>query len=405
MTTAWTGAQYSVFRAALGAYLAVHFAQLLPYGTEIFSDQGMLPDPGASPLAHAFPNLLAWWDTPLAVGALLSLAVALSLLLALGCADRAAALGLWYIGACLLGRNPLIANPALPYVGWLLIAHALLPSAPFGSWRARGRPDASAEWRMPAGIFTAAWIAMAVGYSYSGLCKLGSPSWIDGSALAHVLENPLARPGALRTLALSLPPELLRASTWSVLALEIGFAPLALLRRTRPWIWGAMLLAHAGIALLIDFADLSLGMLLLHAFTFDPSWLPARSSAPLTLFYDGECALCQRTVRFVLSEDRARRFTFAPLGGERFTSEVGEAELPDSVVVRTAEGRLLTRSAAVLRVLDELGWRVLAGLARVVPQSLRDALYDAVARARPRGRADGLACPLMPPQLRARFVA
>lgn len=407
MKTAWTGAQYSLFRVALGVYLAIHFAQLLPYGTELFSSQGMLPEASASPLAHAFPNLLAWWDTPLAVALLLGLAVGLSALLALGCWDRTAAVGLWYIGACLLGRNPLISNPALPYVGWMLLAHACLPPAPFGSWSARGRPDASADWRMPAGIFAAGWVVLSLGYSYSGLCKLGSPSWMDGSALAHVLENPLARPSALRGLALSLPPELLRVATWSVLALECGFAPLALWRRTRPWVWGAMLLAHVGIALVIDFADLSLGMLLVHAFTFDPGWLPARSSAPLTLFYDGECGLCQRTVRFVLSEDREHRFRFAPLGGERFAAEVGDAEVPDSVVVRTEDGRLLTRSAAVLRVLAELGgvWRALGGIASVVPERLRDALYDFVARIRPRGRApEALACPLMPAHLRARFL-
>ncbi len=408
MTTAWTGAQYSVFRVALGVYLAIHFGQLLPHGAELFSSQGMLPAASASPLAHAFPNQLAAWDTPLAVGSLLALAVALSGLLAHGWCDRAAAVGLWYIGACLLGRNPLISNPALPYVGWMLLAHALLPPAPFGSWSARGRPDASADWRMPAGIFVAAWTAMALGYTYSGLWKLGSPSWVDGSALARVLENPLARPTALRTLALALPPEVLRLATWGVLALEIGFAPLALFRRARAWPWCAMLLAHVGIALLIDFADLSLGMLLLHAFTFDPRWLPARSSAPLTLFYDGECGLCQRTVRFVLSEDRERRFTFAPLGGERFEAQVGAAELPDSVVVRTEDGRLLTRSSAVCCVLAELGglWRALGALLSVVPERLRDALYDAVARARPRAaQAEALACPLMPRHLRARFVA
>jgi predicted DCC family thiol-disulfide oxidoreductase YuxK len=408
MRTAWTGAQYSVFRVALGGYLALHFAQLLPHGAEIFSSQGMLPDASASPLAHAFPNLLAWWDPPLAVALLLALGVALGALLALGLFDRAAALGLWYIGACLLGRNPLISNPALPYLGWMLLAHAMLPPAPFGSWAARGRPDASADWRMPAGIFAAAWIVMAAGYTYSGVCKLGSPSWLDGSALAHVLANPLARPTALRELVLALPPGLLRVATWGVLALECGFAPLALLRRTRPWVWSAMLLAHVGITLLIDFADLSFGMLLLHGFTFDPRWLQARGARRATLFYDGGCGLCQWTVRFVLSEDRGQRFRFAPLGGERFAAElagIDRSQLPDSVLIRTQDGRLLTRSAAVLYVLDALGglWRALAILGRLVPGRVRDALYDAVARARPRG-ADPEFCPILPSHLRARFA-
>jgi hypothetical protein len=43
-------------------------------------------------------------------------------------------------------------------------------------------------------IFAGAWILMAVGYSYSGLTKLTSPSWLDGTAITYVLENPWPAP-------------------------------------------------------------------------------------------------------------------------------------------------------------------------------------------------------------------
>lgn len=62
------------------------------------------------------------------------------------------------------------------------------------------------------------------------------------------------------------------AASFGALALEIGFAFFALSRRLRPATWLAMLGMHAGLILLIDFADLSVGMLVLHAFTFDPAW-------------------------------------------------------------------------------------------------------------------------------------
>ena len=50
-----------------------------------------------------------------------------SLMFMLGYFDRAAAIFIWFILACYFARNPLIANPALPYLGWMLLAHAFMP--------------------------------------------------------------------------------------------------------------------------------------------------------------------------------------------------------------------------------------------------------------------------------------
>jgi predicted DCC family thiol-disulfide oxidoreductase YuxK len=408
VSNGWTGGQYSLFRAPFGAYLFVHFAQLVPWGAELFSSRGVLPR-SASPLLHLFPNVLALDDSPAVVTALLVVGAALSVPFALGLYDRFAAVALWYVWACLFGRDPLISNPSLPFVGWMLLAHACLPSAPYGSLAARGRTDPAGGWRFPQPIFAAAWVVMALGYAYSGYTKLVSPSWVDGTALARVLDNPLARPGLPRELLLGLPPAFLKAATWGALALELGFAPLALFRRLRPWLWAAMLLMHLGLLVLIDFADLSLGMVLLHFFTFDPAWVPPRGAGGV-LFYDGGCGLCHGFVRFALAEDRAAALRFAPLGGDTFRAAVSEAQaaaLPASLVLRTADGSLRTRSAAVLGVLAELGglWRLLAGVGRLVPRPLRDGLYDGVAAARHRLFAPPAdSCPLVPKELRARFA-
>jgi predicted DCC family thiol-disulfide oxidoreductase YuxK len=131
---------------------------------------------------------------------------------------------------------------------------------------------------------------------------------------------------------------------------------------------------------------------------------------PERLFYDGSCALCHWAVRFVLARDpEGRAFRFAPLESDAFRGAVPEAvraSLPDSFVVETSDGRLLTRSAAVLHVLDRCGgpWRVLGRAARIVPRALRDGLYDFVARVRYRvfGR-EPQACPVIPKELRSRF--
>lgn len=404
----WTAGQYAVFRVLLGIYLFVHFVSLIPFGAELFSDRGALARATASPLAFLFPNVLTLYDSPGFVRGILATAVALSGLLIAGFYDRWAALGLWYLWACLFGRNPLIANPSLPFVGWILVAHALIPPTRRDPLEATTPEGAS---YIPHAIYGAAWVLMSVAYSYSGLAKLSSLSWLDGTAVTRVLGNPLARPGLPRDVVLLLPETLLRLLSWGVLGLELLFAPLALSRRLRPWLWTAMLVMHVSLVMLFDFADLSVGMIMMHVFTFDPSWIrPMPGAGKGTLFYDGGCGLCQRTIRFILAEDQdGSAFAFSPLGGELFQAVVPEAarvSLPDSLVVRTAEGHLLTRWQATREILDRLGglWRVTSAFARLIPAWVGDRLYDAVARTRKRlFQQAPAACPPLALHLRRRF--
>jgi len=410
MTNGWTGGQYSLFRAIFGAYLFVHFATLLPWGSELFSSNGILPS-SASPFLTLFPNIFALADTDGAVAGVLAIGTAASIAFALGLYDRVSAVVMWYLLTCLVGRNPLIANPSLPFAGWLLLAHAAMPASPYGSWSARHRTDPRGGWSMPPALFAAAWIVMSAGYTYSGYEKLLSPSWLDGTAVARVLQNPLARPGVVRDLSLAAPDDALRIVTWAVLAIEVLYAPLALLRRARPWIWTAMVAMHVGLIVLVDFAELSLGMLVLQLFTFDPCWVPARWSARRDwFFYDGTCGLCHGATRFVLSEDRGgTAFTFAPLQGDAFAAAITRgqpAPEADSVAIGTEKGGLLMRSDAAIYVLERLGglWRLAAIGVRLIPGRVRDAAYDVVARHRHRWFAPAAsACPVLPADLRSRF--
>ncbi len=129
-----------------------------------------------------------------------------------------------------------------------------------------------------------------------------------------------------------------------------------------------------------------------------------------TVFYDGGCALCHRSVRYLVARDRdGSRFRFAPIGGALFREVLSETEragLPDAIVVHCADGRVLVRSAAALRLAERLGGaqRALARVVGFVPVRLRDALYDAIARTRYRvfGRTSE-ACPMVSARLQARF--
>ena len=129
-----------------------------------------------------------------------------------------------------------------------------------------------------------------------------------------------------------------------------------------------------------------------------------------TVFYDGDCGLCHSSVRFLLRADREGLvFRYAPLQGETFRARIpahARQGLPDSIVVLTADGRLLTRSDGTAHLLRQLGglWGALGRLLAAVPRPLRDAGYDLVARIRHRlfARPEGV-CPVVSPQFRARF--
>jgi predicted DCC family thiol-disulfide oxidoreductase YuxK len=134
------------------------------------------------------------------------------------------------------------------------------------------------------------------------------------------------------------------------------------------------------------------------------------ATGPDLLFYDGGCGLCHRTVRFVIAHDPdGHAFRFAPLGGPTFLATIPaprRAALPDSIVVRTADGRILDRSAAVLHIGQRLGgpWARAAELGWLVPRWVADPAYDLVARVRKRLFPTPTdTCPVLGEELRARF--
>ncbi|MEM7077229.1 MAG: DCC1-like thiol-disulfide oxidoreductase family protein [Pseudomonadota bacterium] len=397
MFTQITHTQYAVFRVLFAAYLFVHFAYLSLFGAELFSHAGMLSDKALSPLSGVLPTLFAWVDTPVFVtGVLLSAAIA-AVCLALDRGGRMAAGWMLFVLISLFTRNPLIANPALPYVGFMLLLHLFVPPVD-----RRADATATLTWRLPTHLFVAASVVLAVSYTYSGYTKLLSPGWVSGETLALVLDNPLARDWWLRELFLSLPDDILRGITWFILYVELLFAPLFLFGRLRFALWLAMLIVQFGFLLLLSFPDLTIGMLLFHLLTFDPRWIKARALGPSVLHYDGECGLCHGAIKFALREVKDTRLRFSAMQNEAGVDV-------DSVLSwrLVTDAGALAKSDALLALLQASGgyWRLAATLLDWVPRWLRDAVYDQVARYRRRlFEAPRSLCPILPPQLRERFV-
>ncbi|CAF0863280.1 unnamed protein product [Adineta steineri] len=266
--TKWyTVRQLQIFQLLFGIYLTIHFAQLIPYATELFGRDGMIADPRWSPTYGFFPNILNLIDhSSTFLNIFLIFLSCLSVIFALRLfVPRVIALVLWYGWACLLNRNVLISNPGIPYIGLLLLAFSLIK---FEKQEEKHEINTQVfPW-----LYWGGWTLYALGYTISGLHKLQSPSWIDGSALRHVLQSPLSRDNFLCHSLLNMNPLVLEISTWASLFVEISFLPLGLFYHTRKVYWLAFLALHLGVLLVVNFTDLTLGVLAMHFFLFDPRW-------------------------------------------------------------------------------------------------------------------------------------
>jgi predicted DCC family thiol-disulfide oxidoreductase YuxK len=137
-----------------------------------------------------------------------------------------------------------------------------------------------------------------------------------------------------------------------------------------------------------------------------------KASARPVLLYDGSCGLCSRLVQFVLRADPRGTLRFGSLQegyARELWSRHPELRDVDSIawveILPDGRERVSVRSEAALRLARYLNypWRLLA-FTRIVPRSLRDRLYDYVARRRHRWFGSAPSCALGNPQDQARFL-
>ena len=399
--------QIKVFRVIFGIYLIWHFTALFPYAKELFSNEGVLFAEGLNPFKDkkAWPNPLFIWGSPLVVQIMIAFGIVASIALTLGKKVMACALYLWFLHSCLFTANPFTANPSLGYVGLILLLIAIIPR--------------NSNY-VPRYVIVVAWVLMSVGYTFSGLHKLSSPSWIDGTAIQYLMTNPLARVGIVRDVMLMLPDVIFKLMTWGTLALEVLFVPLALSRYTRPWAWLAMLLMHLGIMLTVDFADLSMGMVMIHLFTFSYAWVAPRKSRTKNtglLFLDGDCLFCQKSVKSLYELDRLKNLHFSTLQGEAAealpaswrTTEDCRGEASGEMVLienfQQSNEKRWRGASAILRTFYIIGgiWSLLWWL-NMVPSFIKDSVYQVIGKNRHRFNGGKKTCELPTKEFSERFI-
>jgi predicted DCC family thiol-disulfide oxidoreductase YuxK len=128
----------------------------------------------------------------------------------------------------------------------------------------------------------------------------------------------------------------------------------------------------------------------------------------IVLAFDGECLMCSRGIRWLAEHDRADRLRFVRLQSPRgrgMERRAGTGELTTALV--EADGRIYSRSDAVLRICRALEWRfqVISWIGRTfIPRVFRDAAYDFIAARRHRWFGKGDACSMPSDALRGRLL-
>lgn len=123
------------------------------------------------------------------------------------------------------------------------------------------------------------------------------------------------------------------------------------------------------------------------------------------ILYDGQCALCDRVVRFLLTADTNACFQFSSLDGETAAGVLKrwfpEGHVPDTVILIVNHGetdeRLFLESDVIVQageILDGMYRSLL--LLKLVPRPIRNAVYRLVARTRRSLFGTVSHCPFIP---------
>jgi len=126
------------------------------------------------------------------------------------------------------------------------------------------------------------------------------------------------------------------------------------------------------------------------------------------IFFDGVCNLCNASVQFVIAHDKKDQFKFTALQGDyakemlpKFNVDLEKL----NTILLLEDGKLYTKSSAALRVARKLNGLIpLLYAFLIVPKSIRDWVYDIIAKNRYQWWGRQESCWVPTPNLKSKFI-
>ncbi|WP_236630999.1 thiol-disulfide oxidoreductase DCC family protein [Zobellia sp. OII3] len=127
------------------------------------------------------------------------------------------------------------------------------------------------------------------------------------------------------------------------------------------------------------------------------------------ILFDGVCNLCNGAVQFVIKRDTLDVFRYAPLQSELGKKLIAERNIDsdsiDSIILIDPGVAYYIKSDAALEIGKQLrGYKTLSSILLWIPRSLRDIVYDFIARNRYKWYGKKEHCMVPTPELRAKFL-
>ncbi len=122
------------------------------------------------------------------------------------------------------------------------------------------------------------------------------------------------------------------------------------------------------------------------------------------VFYDGVCGLCDKSVQFLIAQDKHQKLRYAALQSDFAKNILGENLKMDSFLFYK-NNKAYSHSTGVLKAMLEIGGAWLwVSIFYIVPPFIRDAFYSLIARNRYKWFGKFEACKIPSSEQRKLFI-